>query len=199
MSALGTDGSSAMERARQAARRAYEVARLRRGLVRALLVAVVLATLAVTTTGSSALALLPVFVLAWTSLEWRGGPLLHGGRAGAVGGVVAMIVPMSMMETCCRAGCAMTAGTCCKMAGGCLAVGALLGLAVAAWLARTSREQDRLRAAAGAAIGLVATACPRCTEMMLGEGLGLLGGLVAGMMAATLVTVVVQRRPRATT
>lgn len=178
--------------AREAARRAYETARLLRGAKHAALFVVLLGILALARVGTSALVWLPVFAVAWTFLEQRGASWLRGGRAGAIGGALALLLPASLLDDCCRAGCAMTGGACCKMAGGCIAIGVLIGFAVAAWLARR-RDTDRRDAALGAALGLVATAVPRCSTMVLAEALGLLAGLVAGTIVAALVTAMVDR------
>ncbi len=177
---------------RDAARRAYERGRLASAAKHAVLFGVVLAVLAFVHGGISALAWVPGFVVAWTLLEHRGMSWLAGARAGAIGGALALLLPASAMESCCRAGCAMTGGACCKMAGGCIMMGAVIGLGVAGWLARR-RDLRRAEAAFGAAIGMVATAVPRCSSMVLGEGAGLLAGLVAGTIATMLVSVAIDR------
>lgn len=177
---------------RDLARRAYERARLVHGATIAALFAVVLGILTVVRIGVPALVWLPVSAIAWTFLEQRGASWLRGGRAGAIGGALALLLPASVLDGCCAAGCAMTGGACCKMAGGCIAVGVLIGFAVAAWLARR-RDTDRRAAALGAALGLVATAVPRCSTMVLAEALGLLAGLVAGTIVATFVTAMIDR------
>ncbi len=184
--------SAATVTTRDLARRAYERARLVHGAKIAALFAVLLGILAVARIGVSALAWVPVFAVAWTFLEQRGASWLRGGRAGAIGGALALLLPASVLDGCCAAGCAMTGGACCKMAGGCLAIGVLIGFAVAGWLARR-RDVDRRDATLGAALGIVATAVPRCSGMVVGEAVGLLAGLVAGTLAASLVTIAIDR------
>jgi len=173
------------------ARRAYEAARLRRGLFRAVVLGSLLGLVAVATIGRAALVWIPVFVVAWTFLEWRGGGLLRGGRIGALLGVPLALTPASMFMTCCRAGCAMGLGEC-SMSRACAIVGTVMGLAVAGLLARLP-SKDRLHATLGAALGIVATSVPRCASLMLGEAAGLLLGALAGTIAAGLVCAVVDR------
>jgi len=125
---------TAYELSSRIARRAYEGARIRRGLVRACGLGVLLGLIAVVAIGGGALAWLPVFAAVWAFLEWRGGALLRGGRVGAPS-----------------------------------------------------------RATLGAALGVVATAVPRCAGLMVGEGLGLVLGLIVGTAAAGVVCTVVDR------
>jgi hypothetical protein len=176
------------------ARRAYEGARLRRGLFRAGGLGAVLGVgvLLVSSVGPAGLAWLPIFVLVWTLLEWRGGALLRGGRIGALFGALVALVPASVFMSCCRAGCAMASGVCCNTTRACAGIGALLGLGVAALLSRLP-ARERTQASAGAALGIVATAIPRCAGLMLGEGVGLVLGLLLGTAAAGLVCVMVDR------
>jgi hypothetical protein len=183
---------TAYELSSQLARRAYEGARLRRASLRAAGLAVVLAVVAYGTIGVGGLAWLPVFFIVWSLLEWRGGPLLRGGRVGALFGAVVSMVPTSLFMSCCRAGCSMAGGVCCNTSRACAGIGALLGLGVAALLSRVPAK-ERPQATFGAALGIVATALPRCAGLMVGEGVGLVVGLAAGTAAAGLVCVVVDR------
>jgi len=183
---------NAYELSSRAARRAYEIARLRRGAVRAVALAALLGLIAAVAVGAAALAWLPVFVVVWGALEWRGGALLRGGRVGALFGVLVAVVPTSLFMTCCRLGCSVGGGLCCSTSRACAGIGALMGLGVAALLSRLP-SKDRAQATFGAALGIVATAIPRCAGLMVGEGLGLLLGLLAGTAAAGLVCVAVDR------
>lgn len=173
------------------ARRAYEAARLRRGLVRAAALGLLLGLVSVLALGPAALPWLPVFVVVWTFLEWRGGGLLRGGRIGALLGIPLALMPASTFMRCCRAGCAMATGEC-SMSRACAVVGAVMGLAVAGLLARLP-QKDRLHATVGAALGVVATSVPRCSSLMLGEAAGLLLGALAGTIAAGLVCAALDR------
>ncbi|MBX3216505.1 MAG: hypothetical protein KF850_30995 [Labilithrix sp.] len=183
---------TAYELSSRAARRAYEGARLRRGLLRAASLGALFGAVALASIGRGALAWLPVFAGVWTLLEWRGGALLRGGRVGALVGALVALMPMSVFMSCCRIGCSMAAGVCCNTSRACAAIGALVGLGVAALLARLP-ARDRSRATFGAALGVVATALPRCAGLMVGEGAGLVLGLVAGTAAVGVVGVVVDR------
>jgi hypothetical protein len=134
----------------------------------------------------------PVFVGVWTLLEWRGSALLRGGRIGAAFGALVALVPTSLFMSCCRLGCSMAGGVCCNTARACAGLGVIVGLGVAAFLSRLP-SKDRSRATLGAALGIVATAVPRCTGLMVGESVGLLLGLAAGTAAAGLVCAFVDR------
>jgi hypothetical protein len=171
---------------RREARTAYELGRLRRAVVRSVGLGLVLAILSLIVIGQSAVLWLPVFLLVWTALEWRGGPLLRGGRIGAIVGALLALMPVSVFMSCCRLGCSMASGVCCNTARACGAIGALVGLFVTFLLARLP-ARERMIATGGAALGLVATSVPRCSGLMLGEGVGLLLGLLAGALAAGLV------------
>ncbi|MBN9159633.1 MAG: hypothetical protein BGO98_10360 [Myxococcales bacterium 68-20] len=183
---------TAYELSSRIARRAYEGARIRRGLVRACGLGVLLGLIAVVAIGGGALAWLPVFAAVWTFLEWRGGALLRGGRVGALFGALVALVPTSLFMACCRLGCSMAGGVCCNTSRACAGIGALVGLGLAALLARLP-AQERSRATLGAALGVVATAVPRCAGLMVGEGLGLVLGLIVGTAAAGVVCTVVDR------
>ncbi len=183
---------TAYELSFQASRRAYELARVRRGLIRTGALAALLGVVAVVAVGAAAIAWLPIFCVVWTALEWRGGALLRGGRVGALFGVFVALVPTSLFMSCCRLGCSIGGGLCCSTSRACAGIGALVGLGVAALMSRLPAK-DRARATLGAGLGIVATAIPRCGGLMLGEGVGLVLGLVAGTAAAGLVCVAVDR------
>ncbi len=183
---------TAYEISSRVARRAYETARLRRGVLRAGGLAALLGVAAVMAIGGTALAWLPIFFVVWVGLEWRGGALLRGGRVGALFGVLVALVPTSLFMSCCRLGCSIGGGLCCNTSRACAGIGALMGLGVAALLSRLPAK-ERARATLGAGLGIVATAVPRCAGLMVGEGIGLLLGLVAGTAAAGLVCFVIDR------
>ena len=171
---------------KEEARTAYEMARLRRGIARSIGLGLILSILSLVVIGPSAALWLPVFLVVWTLLEWRGGPLLRGGRIGALVGAVLALMPVSVFMSCCRFGCSMAAGLCCNTARACGAIGVFVGLFVTFLLARLP-ARDRMLATGGAALGLVATSVPRCSGLMVGEGLGLAVGLAAGALAAGIV------------
>jgi hypothetical protein len=173
------------------ARRAYEWGRLRTSLRRAAMFVVPIAVVALLTTGPSALAWLPVTFVAWVIAHWRGGPLLRGSFFGLVGGAVTYALPMTVLRPCCSPGAMKTGLECCTMPGACLAAGALVGFALAAFVPAGS---SRWRTAGGMALGVASVAILRCATLFAGEAVGLVGGLAAGLLAATMARRVLGRR-----
>lgn len=189
---------NALESAEQVAKRAYEVARLRRGALRATLLTAPLVLLALVLVGrEGAPPLLGLFVV-WAVLEWRGGAWLRGARLGVPAGVLAWLVPGAALESCCRIGCAVTGGACCGVSGACTMFGILLGAAVGVALTRKSATWAKgkvpLEAVAGGTVGLLAAAGPRCATLVLSESVGLLLGVLAGTGIATAIGLAL--RPR---
>ncbi len=173
------------ERARRAARRAYELGRLGGGLKRALVVAAAAAGASAVVVGWHALAWLPVSVIVWTFVEWRGAWLREGARRGLLGGLASLFLPLSILRPCCSPEAMASGVDCCTttMPSTCAGVGALLGLSLALLLPRAPPER-RLETALGLALGTGALAALRCGPLLLGEAVGLLGGLLAGLVAA---------------
>lgn len=195
--------SPAFAAAERVARRAYELARVRRGMLRAAALGAALALLAALVLGrQGALPLIALFAV-WSVVEWRGGAALRGARIGAPAGVLAWLVPTSAIDGCCRLGCTLTGGACCGITGACTMFGVLLGVAVGVALTRSSRSPDgarpeplRIEAVLGGIAGLAAAAGPRCTTLVLGESVGLLLGVVAGTAVASAIGAAL--RPRTT-
>lgn len=180
--------------AERAAKRAYELARLRRAALRAAVLTTALAVLATLLVGREAALPLVGLFAAWTALEWRGTAWLRGARLGMPAGVLSWLVPTAAVDGCCRLGCALTGGACCGVTGACTLFGAVLGLAVGLGVTR-GKQPWRLESAAGGALALVAAAAPRCATLVIGESLGLVLGVLAGTLVATAVSVAL--RPRA--
>jgi hypothetical protein len=179
--------------AERAARRAYELARLRRGAMHGGAVAGVLALLALALVGrDAALALVGLFAV-WTALDWRGGAWLRGARLGVPAGVLSWLVPTAAIDGCCRLGCALTGGACCGVTGACTMFGVVLGLAVGVAVTR-GKDPWRVESALGGALALIAAAAPRCATLVVGESVGLVLGVVLGAALAT--TIGVALRPR---
>jgi hypothetical protein len=181
--------------ARRAARRAYELGRLRQGLGRALVVAAAAGAASAIVVGWRAMAWLPVTAAVWAFVEWRGAWLREGARRGLLAGMASLFLPLSVLRPCCSPE-AMASGTnCCTtaMPSTCAGVGALLGLSLALLLPRAPRTR-RLEAALGMALGTGALAALRCGPLLLGEAVGLLGGLMAGVAAASLARAWMDRR-----
>jgi hypothetical protein len=176
---------SNFESARRAARRAYELGRLRMSTARAAGVAAASAAVALVAVGPRALVWLPVTMVAWVVIEWRGTWLQRGARRGLVAGLVTLALPISILRPCCRVDVDMSSGTCCTMPGACVAAGALLGLSLALLVPRVPSEH-RATAALGMVLGVGSVAALRCGPLLLGEASGLIGGLAAGVIAANI-------------
>jgi hypothetical protein len=168
-------------------RRAYEWGRLRTSLRRALLVFAPVAVVACLVTGRTALAWLPVTLAAWVIAHWRGGALLRGAFFGLAGGAITYALPMSVLRPYCSPEMMAAGGDCCTNPGACLAAGGLVGLVLAAFLPAGSA---RWQTSGGMALGVASVAILRCSTLFAGETVGLLGGLLAGVLAATMVRLV---------
>ena len=181
---------SNLERARRATRRAYEVGRLRTAAMHAAAVAATVAAAATIAVGPRALVWLPLTLLGWILVEWRGVWLLRGARRGLLAGVAALFLPLSILRPCCAAG----AVDCCTgaMLQNCAAVGGLFGLSLALLIPR-ARGARRWEAALGVSLGAASVAVLRCGPLLLGEAAGLLGGLAAGVLAASCARACVDR------
>ena len=68
----------------------------------------------------------------------------------------------------------------------CVAAGVALGLVVAATLPRLRTGSEWARAAAAAMVAVVSLVACRCADMVIGQSLGLLGGLLASAAALAL-------------
>ena len=178
MSSEMTLGSS-REYAR--ARRAYEYGRLRSSVWRALIIAMPIGLAAWFLSGGSALAWLPLTFCAWIFAYWRGDALLRGSFYGLFGGMVTVLMPMSILRPCCAPGAMPNMGTsCCTMPGMCLLAGAVVGVVLAT--AVPFGKASWLRTASG----IASMAIVKCATLFVGEAVGLLGGLIAGVIAASL-------------
>lgn len=166
----------------QRARRAYEWGLARDGLVRALLV-LGLSVLAARVSGVALQPLtLALVVLAWTFLGWRRSWWLRGARIGLLGGLAAILLPMSLLRPCCPPG-MMVCENCCATPGACSVVGLALGVVMTALLPRQGDSGQRARAGIGMLLGVVSIGSVRCNGLFLGEALGMLAGLVGGTLA----------------
>jgi hypothetical protein len=179
----------------RAARRAYELGRLGGALKRALVVAAAAASAGAIVVGWRAIAWLPVTVVVWTFVEWRGTWLREGARRGLLAGLASLFLPLSVLRPCCSPEAMARGADCCAtaMPSTCAGVGALFGLSLALLLPRAPRTR-RLETAMGMALGTGALVALRCGPLLLGEAVGLLGGLTAGVVAASLARAWLDRR-----
>lgn len=176
-------------------RRAYEWGRVRTSVRRAFVVTAPVAFVASVVTGRAALVWLPITLAAWVLVHWRGGPVLRGALFGLVGGAVTYLLPLSLLRPCCSpeamAAAAAAGRDCCTMPGACLGAGALVGIALAAFVPSGSA---RWRTAGGMALGVASVAVLRCSTLFAGEALGLVGGVLGGVLVATLGRFLVRGR-----
>ena len=180
----------------RAARRAYELGRLRISLWRALWVALPILGLGLLTSGRAALLVLPLTLAAWVLLYFRGDELLRGSWYGLMGGLVTSVLPMSVLRPCCdmTAASATSAANCCTMPGACLGAGALVGVVLAA--AVPFGRATWWRTALGIALGMASVAVLKCATLFAGEAVGLAGGLAAGVAVVAGAKAVLAQRAR---
>ncbi len=169
----------------QAVRRSYELGRLRKALVHALVVAGAVGALSSCIVGPRSLVWLPLTLVTVLFTEWRGMFTMFGARRGLVAGAAAMLLPLSLLRPCCIGKADMDPATCCTMPSACWGAGMLVGLVMALVMPRAP-EGQRSQAAFGMIAGLTSVAVLRCSMLFVGEALGLLGGMAAGVIATSL-------------
>ena len=172
------------------AKRAYELGRLRTSARRALWVALPVALLAVLFGSPRALAWVAVTFAAWTFVHWRGGAMLRGAWFGLVGGAVTWALPLTFLRPSCASDMVAASMDCCTKPSACVAAGALVGIALAAFV---PLGESRWRGALGMALGVGSIAIVRCGTLFFGEAIGLVGGLALGVLAATTARIVLGR------
>jgi hypothetical protein len=177
--------------------RSYELGRLGVALRHAAIVSGLLAIAAGFAFGKAALAWIPVTLVAVTFTEWRGSALMKGARRGLLVGVGTLLLPLSILRPCCRIDAmtrAMAMGEdCCTQPSACWAAGAGAGLVMALVVPRAPRGKW-LETGVGMLLGVVSVAVARCSILFLGEALGLLGGLAAVLVSASLARSWLERR-----
>jgi hypothetical protein len=177
--------SPAFDRARLAAKRAYEIGRAKTSLLRATVVALAVGGLGLWAVGRASALLAVVPWLAWFVVETRGGALRAGGVRGVLAGAVTLALPMTILRPCCAPGEAMGTGACCAEPSMCWFAGIAVGVVAALAVPRLA-EGKRLEASLGVVIGMSSVAMLRCVVMLEAEALGLLVGMLAGIAAASL-------------
>lgn len=184
---------SSYDTAYRAARWQYELGRMRDALVRATVVVLLVAVAATVTIGRPALAWLPLTFLVALLTEWRGQVWMQGARRGLAAGFVALFLPLSILRPCCAADrAAALSGSCCTMPSICWVTGGALGLALSLVLPRHAARQ-RWQAALGMLLGVTSVTVVRCSALFVAEAAGLLGGLLAAVVAASFARALLDR------
>lgn len=175
--------SEAMHTAARAARRAYELGRMRAAALRAIAISCAIAIVDRVSGGAPTAAWIAAIAIAWALVDWRGGALRAGGVRGLLAGVVVLLLPMAWLRPCCSPGMALGEAACCAEPNNCLLAGGVVGVLAAITLP-AARGARRLESAIGVSIVTAAIAYARCRALVAGEIAGLALGLVAGVAAA---------------
>jgi hypothetical protein len=170
------------ESAYRASKKSYELGRVAGALRRAAFVGALVALLTGVLFGKHALGWLPLTFLIVAASEWHGRFLMQGARRGVLAGVLAMLLPLSLLRPCCGIDAKAMGIDCCVMPSMCWAVGAATGLAMALFLPKAP-EGKRLETTLGMLGGVLSVAVLRCSPLFVGEALGLLGGVSLGVVA----------------
>jgi hypothetical protein len=172
----------------EAIRRAYEMGRLRTSLLRAAMVTAPIAIAAAFVVGPRALVWAPVTLAAWVLAYWRGGAIQKGALFGVIGGLATILLPLSILRPCCAGTMQMTGASamenCCTRPECCLLSGAVVGVLLA--MVVPVAKSSSFKTAGGLVLGVASVAMLRCSTLYLGEAIGLVGGLIAGVAAASL-------------
>jgi hypothetical protein len=180
--------------AHRAALRHYELGRIRMGLRHAVFITALVGLVAGLWLGGRALAWLPVSFAMVTFAEWRGLYLAAGARRGILAGLASMALPISALRHCYAVAGADLGASCCASPTACWAAGTIVGLAAALLIPKAPAGR-RLEAALGLILGFTSVAVTRCSVLFLGEAVGLLGGMAAGLVAMALARTYVARVP----
>jgi hypothetical protein len=177
----------------RAARRQYELGRVRSAILRAMAVVLFAALASGLAVGREGFAWLPIAFGVCVFTEWQGRWWMKGARRGIVAGFVPLLLPLSILRPCCASSPeAALATSCCTMPSICWAVGGLLGLGLSLALPKEPAAR-RTEAALGMLLGVTSITVVRCSALFVAEAGGLLGGLLAGVLAASLGRALVVR------
>jgi len=177
----------------RAARRHYEIGRVRTALLRAAAVTSLAAVFSSITLGRAALVWLPLTFGVSVLTEWQGRWWMRGARRGVLAGFVSLVVPLSVLRPCCASDpAAALSASCCTMPSICWVTGGALGLALSLVLPKDVGAH-RFEAALGMLLGVTSVTVVRCSGLFVAEAAGLLGGLLAGVVAASLARAWVER------
>ncbi len=184
---------SSFDAAYRAARRRYELGRVRDAMIRAAVVVLLAALVTGIAIGKTALVWLPLTFGVVVLTEWQGRAWMKGARRGLGAGFVALLLPLSILRPCCAADrAAALSASCCTMPSVCWVTGGALGLALSLVLPKDAAGR-RWEAALGTLLGVTAITVMRCSALFLAEAAGLLGGLLAGVLAASLARALLDR------
>ena len=86
----------------------------------------------------------------------------------------------------------MNGADCCTMPGACFAAGGVVGVLMAVFV--PLRRDAWWRTATGMVMGVASVAILKCATLFVGEAVGLVGGIAAGLMAASAAKSLVGRR-----
>ena len=175
--------------------KAYELGRVRVAATRAFVFAALVAVVSIVAIGRRSMPFALVSFAALAFAGWRGGALARGAMRGALGGLVALALPLSILRPCCDAT-MIASGSCCTMPSMCGVSGVVLGLAMALVWPREKSRRDHLLAGAGVALGALSVASARCSALFVGESVGLALGLLAGVAASTAARALMSRARR---
>jgi hypothetical protein len=185
-----------VESAYRAARRGYEIGRIKAALRYAMLTVAVLAFVDSALFGRRALVFLPLAFVVAALTEWRGEYWSKAARRGALSGLASMFLPLSILRPCCGVDAISMGLDCCVMPSACWASGAVVGLAMSLIMPRAPAGKH-MQAALGMTLGAVSVTTALCSRLFAGEALGLLGGIAAGILATSLARSVLSRRAHA--
>jgi hypothetical protein len=168
----------------RASLRQYELGRLRVSVQRAAMVCILVAGAATFLFGKVALVWIPITLVSLTFTEWRGSLLMQGARRGLLAGLASLLLPLSILRPCCGVDAKAMGVSCCVMPSACWVTGTVVGLAMTLFLPKAPRRK-RKQAALGLILGVTSVAVLRCSMLFLGEAVGLLGGIAAGVIATS--------------
>lgn len=184
---------SSFDTAYRAARSQYELGRLKDAMARAAVVVLLAAVVSGFAIGKAALVWLPLTFAVVVFTEWQGRIWMKAARRGTVAGIVAVLLPLSILRPCCASNpTAALSATCCTMPSICWFAGGALGVALSLALPKDAAGH-RWEAALGMLLGVTSITVMRCSALFLAEAAGLLGGLLAGVVAASLARALVDR------
>ena len=161
---------------------AYERGRLVAGVRRALIGAALVAMASFLVTDAIAWLWLPLTAAVVGLGEWRGEWPMKAMRRGFALGLVTAFLPMTILRPCCSPEAMARGVACCTTPSACWAAGAAVGIVIALAMPRVPATRRFETILAGAA-GALSVAVVRCSTLVIGEAIGLLGGISIATIA----------------